>query len=101
MDPELITKSSIMLGLGETEDEVLQTLRDLRAAEVDIVTLGQYLRPSREHLQVEDYVPPERFEYYEERAEEMGFAFAAAGPLVRSSYRAGELFVENLLEDGG
>lgn len=98
MDPELFTKSSIMLGLGEREEEVLQTLRDLRAADVDIVTLGQYLRPSREHLQVDKYVPPEQFEYYEERAEEMGFAFAAAGPLVRSSYRAGELFVENQLD---
>jgi lipoic acid synthetase len=99
MDPDLITKSSIMLGLGETEDEVLGTLRDLRAVDVDIVTLGQYLRPSREHLQVEEYVAPERFEYYEEQAEAMGFAFAAAGPLVRSSYRAGELFVESELVD--
>jgi lipoic acid synthetase len=98
MDPDLVTKSSIMLGLGETEDEVLQTLRDLRAVDVDVVTLGQYLRPSRDHLQVEEYVPPERFDEYERQAEAMGFAFAAAGPQVRSSYRAGELFVENLLE---
>jgi lipoic acid synthetase len=99
MDPDLVTKSSIMLGLGEAESEVLDTLRDLRTADVDIVTLGQYLRPSREHLQVQEYVPPEQFDYYEERAEEMGFAFAAAGPLVRSSYRAGELFVENHLDE--
>jgi lipoic acid synthetase len=95
--PELRTKSSIMLGLGETEDEVVETFRDLREAGVDIVTIGQYLRPSAWHLPVLEYVPPETFERYRERALEFGFLYAAAGPLVRSSYRAGEFFLESLL----
>ncbi|MBI4416228.1 MAG: lipoyl synthase, partial [Euryarchaeota archaeon] len=95
--PDVFTKSSIMLGLGETGDEVLQTLRDLRGVGVDIVTLGQYLRPSSWHLPVNAYVPPETFERYREQAEAMGFLYAAAGPLVRSSYRAGEFFLESLL----
>lgn len=92
------TKTSIMLGLGEGRDEVLNTLDDLRDAGVDIVTFGQYLRPSENHLPVERYVPPEEFDLYEEAAVERGFEFAAAGPFVRSSYRAGELFVENVVE---
>ncbi len=95
--PDVFTKSSIMLGLGETDDEVLETLRDLREVGVDIVTLGQYLRPSSWHLAVHTYVPPETFERYREQAEAMGFLYAAAGPLVRSSYRAGEFFLESLL----
>jgi lipoic acid synthetase len=100
-DHRLYTKSSIMLGFGETDDEVEQTLRDLRDAGVDIVTLGQYLRPSEDHLAIEEYVPPERFERLEARADEMGFAFTAAGPFVRSSYRAGELFVEHVVRGDG
>lgn len=95
--PEVYTKSSIMVGLGEREDEVLETLRDLRAAGVDIVTIGQYLRPSAWHLPVEAFVPPETFDAYREAAEAMGFLHAAAGPLVRSSYRAGEFFLESVL----
>jgi lipoic acid synthetase len=95
--PDVYTKSSIMLGLGETEDEVLQTLRDLRAADVDIVTLGQYLRPTAWHLAVGEFVSPDGFETYRLQAEEMGFLYVAAGPLVRSSYRAGEFFLESLL----
>ena len=95
--PGLYTKSSIMLGLGETEDEVLQTFLDLREAGVDIVTLGQYLRPSSWHLAVNEYVPPEKFDWYRREAESMGFRYAAAGPLVRSSYRAGEFFLKSLL----
>ena len=95
--PDVHTKSSIMLGLGETEGEVLETLRDLRAAGVDIVTLGQYLRPSAWHLPVVEYVPPEAFEAYRRQAMAMGFRYAAAGPLVRSSYRAGEFFLESRL----
>ena len=93
----LFTKSSIMLGLGETRDEVLETMRDLRAADVDIVTLGQYLRPSAWHLPVEAFVPPEAFDGFREAGEAMGFAYVAAGPLVRSSYRAGEFFLENVI----
>ena len=92
------TKSSIQIGHGETEEEVRETLRDLRDHRVDIVTLGQYLRPSAKHLPVAEYVPPDRFARWQKEAEEMGFLFAASGPLVRSSYRAGELFLKAHLE---
>src|SRR2546425_635944 len=95
----LFTKSSIMLGLGETADEVVRTRRDLRAAGVDILTLGQYLRPSTWHLAVEAYVPPERVDAYPEIGEGMGFLYVASGPLVRSSYRAGEFFMEKVIRD--
>jgi len=93
----LLTKSSIMLGLGETEDEVVRTMRDLRGIGVDILTLGQYLRPSNWHLRVESYVPPERFDRLREVGESMGFLYVASGPLVRSSYRAGEYFLQNVI----
>ena len=93
----LFTKSSIMLGLGETREEVLQTMRDLRAADVDILTLGQYLRPSTWHLAVQEYVAPEVFDELRDVGERMGFAYVAAGPLVRSSYRAGEFFLEKVI----
>jgi lipoic acid synthetase len=86
-----------MLGLGETDDELRQTLADLRAVEVDIVTLGQYLQPSPRHLPVVEYVAPEIFHSWRLVAEEMGFLFCASGPLVRSSYKAGELFTEQYL----
>lgn len=95
--PTRLTKSSIMLGLGETDDELRQTLADLRAVEVDIVTLGQYLQPSPRHLPVVEYVAPEIFHSWRLVAEEMGFLFCASGPLVRSSYKAGELFTEQYL----
>ncbi len=94
---ETLTKSSIMLGLGEAAADVDETLRDLREAHVSVVTLGQYLRPSMKYLPVNDYVTPEVFEKWQQRAEELGFLFCASGPLVRSSYRAGELFLENYL----
>jgi lipoic acid synthetase len=97
--PDIVTKSSIMVGLGETPDEVETTLRDLRDAAVDIVTLGQYCRPSRDHLGVEEYVHPDRFAEYERIAAELGFGAVAAGPLVRSSYRAGAVYAE-LHDDG-
>ena len=93
----LFTKSSIMLGLGETEDEIERTMRDLRAAGVDILTLGQYLRPSTWHLAVDAYIPPETFDRYRELGESMGFLYVASGPLVRSSYRAGEYFLEKVI----
>jgi lipoic acid synthetase len=99
MRPEVFTKSSVMLGLGETRQEVLDTMRDLRSAGVDIVTLGQYLRPSAWHLPVQDYVPPEVFDGFRDAGEAMGFAYVAAGPLVRSSYRAGEFFLEKVIRD--
>ncbi len=95
--PNLLTKSSVMLGLGETENEVLATMEDLRARDVDIVTFGQYLRPSSRHLPVVEYVHPETFERYADAARGLGFGYVASGPLVRSSYRAGELYVERAL----
>ena len=95
--PHLLTKSSIMIGLGETEDEVARCLEDLRENSVDIVTLGQYLRPSSKHLPVHTYVHPSTFDRYAELATSLGFAYVASGPMVRSSYRAGELFVERHL----
>lgn len=98
LNPKIYTKSSLMLGLGEAEEEVLQAMRDLRAAGVDILTLGQYLRPTRWHLPVQEYITPERFARYRELGEELGFLYVASGPLVRSSYRAGEFFIENLKE---
>jgi len=93
----LYTKSSIMVGLGEEEHEVVATMRDLRAAGVDIVTLGQYLRPSPWHLPVATYVPPGVFDRYREIGESLGFLYVASGPLVRSSYRAGDFFMENVI----
>ncbi len=98
LDPTRYTKSSIMVGLGETEEEILQTMRDLRTISVDILTIGQYLRPSQRHLEVVEYVRPERFAYWKEVGEAMGFRYVASGPLVRSSYRAGEFFIKSLLK---
>ncbi len=94
---DIFTKSSLMLGLGEGEEEVLQAMRDLREAGVDILTLGQYLRPTARHVEVARYISPEEFAWYRTRAEEIGFLYVASGPLVRSSYRAGEYFVEKVL----
>ena len=86
----MTTKSGLMLGLGEREPEVLDLLSALRAARVDIVTIGQYLRPSRENLPVEEYVRPEVFDQYRRAGESLGFRHVFAGPFVRSSYRAEE-----------
>ena len=97
MDPTIYTKSGIMLGLGETHEEVLQTLRDLREVGVSAVTIGQYLRPTTDrHLPVVEYVHPDRFAEYEHIGDEMGFLFVASGPFVRSSYNAQE-FSERLM----
>ncbi len=85
-----VTKSGLMLGLGESEEEVLQTLSDLRAVGVGIVTLGQYLRPTLEHYPVAAYITPEKFEWYRLKALEMGFGYCASAPMVRSSYLAEE-----------
>jgi len=95
----LVTKSSIMLGLGEEDDEIEQTLRDLRTAGVEVVTFGQYLQPTRGHMKVSRYVEPAEFDRWKERAmsDEFGFAYCASGPMVRSSYRAGEFFIEAML----
>jgi lipoic acid synthetase len=90
LDPCAVTKSGIMLGLGETEPELFQALDDLREARVQVLTLGQYLRPTPEHLPVVEYIQPERFQRYKEAAEEKGFEYVASGPLVRSSYHAAD-----------
>ena len=82
------TKSGLMLGLGETDDEILQVMRDLRAHDVDMLTLGQYLAPSAHHLKVLRYVEPAIFSMFEGEAKKLGFAHAACGPMVRSSYHA-------------
>lgn len=82
------TKSGIMLGLGETEEEVIETMRDLRNVNVDIVTLGQYLQPTKKHLPVKEFITPEQFEKYERIGKEMGFRHVESGALVRSSYHA-------------
>jgi len=93
--PDILTKTSLMLGLGETDDEIVETMRDLRAIGVDILTLGQYLRPSRAHLPVERWVPPEDFRRYRELGLELGFLEVVSGPLVRSSYRAERALQKN------
>jgi len=97
MVKKIYTKSAQMLGLGETEEEVVQSMKDLRAIDVDIVTYGQYLRPSEFHVPVHEYVTPEQFKKYEKLALENGFLYCASGPFVRSSYKAGELFMKNVL----
>jgi lipoic acid synthetase len=88
LDTSLLTKSGLMVGLGETQEEVFQAMADLREAGVELVTVGQYLRPSQKHLPVERYYPPEEFESFLEKGRELGFRHVEAGPLVRSSYHA-------------
>jgi lipoic acid synthetase len=95
--PSVLTKSSIMVGIGETDDEVAATMRDLRGVGVDIVTIGQYLRPTPRHAAVDRYVEPTRFDEWAAQGRDIGFAFVAAGPLVRSSYKAAEVFVRSKL----
>ena len=112
-----------MLGLGETDEEVIQTMKvsqscqllpsisdlflmswtcflsqDLRAIDVDVVTFGQYLRPTENHLSVVEYVKPEKFDHFRKLGEEMGFKYVASGPLVRSSYKAGEFYLEHMIK---
>eukprot|EP00177_Eucheuma_denticulatum_P003047 GFKZ01005488.1.p2 GENE.GFKZ01005488.1~~GFKZ01005488.1.p2 ORF type:complete len:376 (-),score=42.75 GFKZ01005488.1:1899-3026(-) len=95
--PDVVTKTSIMLGVGESEQEVRKTMQDMLDIGVEVITLGQYLRPSKRHLKVEQWVTPEEFDAWKEEGERMGFAYVASGPLVRSSYRAGEFFLESLI----
>eukprot|EP00470_Lotharella_oceanica_P012677 CAMPEP_0170179732 /NCGR_PEP_ID=MMETSP0040_2-20121228/18914_1 /TAXON_ID=641309 /ORGANISM="Lotharella oceanica, Strain CCMP622" /LENGTH=375 /DNA_ID=CAMNT_0010423999 /DNA_START=1 /DNA_END=1128 /DNA_ORIENTATION=- len=97
--PEMVTKTSLMLGCGETEDEIRSCLEDLRKNDVDVVTFGQYLRPSKKHMKVASYVTPEDFQKWQDEAERMGFLYVASGPLVRSSYKAGEFFLTNVLKE--
>ncbi|KZP12021.1 hypothetical protein FIBSPDRAFT_961710 [Athelia psychrophila] len=91
-------KTSIMLGVGEQEDQVLDALRELRNVDVDVVTFGQYMRPTKRHMKVDRYVEPAEFEKWKKVAEDMGFLYVASGPLVRSSYKAGEFYIENVLK---
>ena len=90
--PSVKTKSGLMVGLGETDKELYDVFADLREAGCDMLTVGQYLAPTADHYPVQEYVTPDRFEEYRQKALEMGFADAACGPLVRSSYKAGEMF---------
>ncbi len=87
----IVTKTSLMLGLGETHEEIINTLRDIRDSQVDVLTLGQYLRPTINHLPIERWYSPKEFNTYKEIALEMGFLEVASGPMVRSSYRADKL----------
>ena len=97
--PRAFTKSSLMLGLGETSDEIVDAMQRLRAAGVEFLTLGQYLRPSPQHAPVLEFVTPERFAEYEALGSELGFLYTASGPLVRSSYKAGEFFAARLVRE--
>ena len=92
-----VTKSSLMVGCGETEEELLEALAGLRAADVDVVTIGQYLRPSPKHAELLRYVEPAEFARYKDAGDALGFQFVASGPLVRSSYRAAEAFLQGIL----
>jgi lipoic acid synthetase len=97
--PEVFTKSSIMVGLGESHAELEESMGLLRAADVDFLTLGQYLRPTPNHAPVREYVEPRRFDELKALGEELGFRYVAAGPLVRSSYKAAEFFAERLVRE--
>ncbi|KAG0230503.1 hypothetical protein BGW42_000924 [Actinomortierella wolfii] len=96
--PTLLTKTSMMLGCGETEEEVIHAMDELRKADVDVLTLGQYMRPTKRHMRVHEYIKPEVFEKYQKLAEAKGFKYVASGPLVRSSYKAGEFYISNILK---
>eukprot|EP01134_Creolimax_fragrantissima_P008171 CFRG8171T1 len=98
-NPKLVTKTSIMLGLGETDEEVMQTLKDLRAVDVDCVTFGQYMQPTKKHMKVFEYVTPEKFNYWSKMGDEFGFKYTASGPLVRSSYKAGEFYLKSIAKE--
>lgn len=95
-----ITKSSIMVGIGESDDEVIETMADLRGVGVDVITIGQYLRPTPRHAPVVRYVDPEQFDAFAREGKAMGFSYVASGPLVRSSYKAAEVFVRGVLMPG-
>ena len=92
LDPSIFTKSGIMVGLGETRDEILQVMDDLRSADVDFITIGQYLQPSRKHAALDRFVPPEEFKALESVAYSKGFLMVSASPLTRSSHHAGDDF---------
>ncbi|KAH0984260.1 hypothetical protein GBA52_011437 [Prunus armeniaca] len=93
-----LTKTSVMLGCGETPDQVVRTMEKVRAAGVDVMTFGQYMRPSKRHMPVSEYITPEAFEKYRALGMEMGFRYVASGPMVRSSYKAGEFYIKSMIE---
>jgi lipoic acid synthetase len=97
MSSDRMTKSSIMVGVGEREEEVLETMGDLRAVGCDFLTIGQYLQPTHKHLKIAEYVTPDTFDRYRDIGESLGFRYVASGPLVRSSYKAGEFFIKQYL----
>lgn len=97
IDSTLYTKSAMMLGIGETEEEVIRAMSDLRDADVDFLAMGQYLRPSQRHIEVKEYIAPQIFEKLKEEGMRMGFRYIAAGPFVRSSYKAGEHFIKAIV----
>jgi lipoyl synthase len=98
MAPDMYTKSSLMVGIGETEPEMVQAMKDLRAVGCDFLTVGQYLQPTKKHLKVDSFVEPAQFERYERIGLDLGFTYVASGPLVRSSYKAGEFFIREHLQ---
>jgi lipoic acid synthetase len=98
-DASVFTKSSLMLGLGESHEEIVESMQRLRAAGVEFLTLGQYLRPTPKHAPVREYVTPERFDEYQRLGLQQGFLYVASGPLVRSSYKAGEFFAAKLVRE--
>lgn len=98
IDPAMFTKSSIMVGVGEEKEEVIDCMGDLRAVSTDFLTIGQYLQPSHKHLPLQAYIHPDTFEEYRVLGEGIGFKYVASGPLVRSSYRAGEFFIQRFLK---
>ncbi|KAI8551743.1 hypothetical protein RHMOL_Rhmol06G0210000 [Rhododendron molle] len=93
-----LTKTSIMLGCGETPEQVVKTMEKVRAAGVDVMTFGQYMRPSKRHMPVSEYITPEAFEKYRTLGMEMGFRYVASGPMVRSSYKAGEFYIKSMID---
>lgn len=98
LNPQIFTKSSLMLGLGETDEQVLQSLKDLREVDCNVVTFGQYLQPRKRHLKVHEFITPEKFDYWKKVSEDLGFLYVASGPLVRSSYKAGEFFMQGMVK---
>ncbi|KAL6538209.1 sphingosine N-acyltransferase subunit lip1 [Orobanche gracilis] len=96
--PGTLTKTSVMLGCGETPDQIMKTMEKVRAAGVDVMTFGQYMRPSKRHMPVSEYITPEAFEKYRVLGLQMGFRYVASGPMVRSSYKAGEFYIKSMIE---
>ncbi|RWS19199.1 Lipoyl synthase-like protein, partial [Leptotrombidium deliense] len=98
LNKDIITKTSLMLGFGENDDEIKKTIKDLREADVDCLTLAQYMQPTKRHLKVIEYVTAKKFKFWEEYGNKAGFMYTASLPLVRSSYKSGEYFIKNILD---